>query len=80
MAKSYWMGVCTDTDHHKIAVRSWFSPLCDEMTVVSAEILCDAETDREKKIRAVMMDAGGKRHIATRTNGRNYSISLKVAP
>jgi len=49
------------------------------MTVESAEILCDCETDREKKIRAVMVDESGKRHIAVRTKGRNFSISLKAA-
>lgn len=79
VGKSYWMGVSTDGEKSKAAVRSWFSPLCDKMTVESAEILCDVETDREKKIRAVMVDENGKRHIATRTKGRTYSISLKAA-
>lgn len=79
VGKSYWMVVHTGTDSAKANVRSWFSPLCDKMTVESAEILCDVETDREKKIRAVMVDAAGKRHIATRTKGRTYSISLKAA-
>ncbi len=79
-AKSYWCGVSVHTDRDKAAVRSWFSPLCDEMRVESAEILCDIETDREKKIRAVVVDGNGKRHVATRTKVRKFSISLKATP
>lgn len=77
--KTYWMGVSTETDRDMAAVRGWFSPLCDSMTVESAEILCDIETDREKRIRAIMVDAEGKRRVATRTIGQKYSISLKAA-
>ena len=80
MPKSYWSGVSIHGERSQAAVKSWFSPLCDDMTVEKAEILCDIETDREKKIRAVMVDPSGKRHIATRTKGgRTYSISLKAA-
>lgn len=80
VGKSYWMGVACSSDRQKANVRSWFSPLCDKMTVESAEILCDIETDREKKIRAVVVDESGKRHIAERTRGgRKFSISLKAA-
>lgn len=80
MRKSYWMGVSTDTDRDKIAVRSWFSPLGDEMEVISAEILCDIETDREKKIRAIMQDNEGNRYVLSRTAGRNYSIARRRKP
>lgn len=79
MSKSTWMPVSVDGEHSQAAVKSWFSPLCDAMTVESAEILCDNETDREKKIRALMVDKDGKRRWAIRTTGRNYSITLKVA-
>lgn len=79
MKKSYWMAVATRTERSKKAVLSWFSPVCDGMTVESAEVLCDIETDREKKIKAVMVDTNGKRKIATRTMGKNYTISLANA-
>lgn len=80
IGKSYWMGVSTDGDKAKTAVKSWFLPLCADMTVESAEILCDVATDREKKIRAVMVDAKGKRFIAERSRGaRQSTISLKAA-
>lgn len=77
MSKSYWMGVATHTDRQRQAVLSWFSGLCDGMTVASAEVLCDKETDREKKLKAVVVDANGKRHLASRTfGGKTYSMSL----
>lgn len=79
MSKSTWMGVSVSDECSQRAVLSWFSPLCEGMTVEKAEVLCDNETDREKKIRVFVVDKDGKRHIAVRTNGRNYSISLKAA-
>lgn len=79
MPKSYWMGVACSSDHQRNNIRTWFSPLCDDMTVERAEILCDAETDREKKIRAFVVDKTGKRFVAVRTRGRNFTISLKAA-
>ena len=49
-------------------------------TPESAEILCDKQTDREKKLRAVMVDADGVKHIATRTlGGKTFTISIAKA-
>lgn len=78
-AKSYWTPVCSDGERHQAVIKTWFAPLCDDMTVERAEILCDVETDREKKIRIFVIDKGGKRHVAIRTRGRNFSITLKAA-
>lgn len=78
MKKSYWMGVVCDSDNSKAAIKSWFSPLCDEMTPESADILCDIETDREKKFRAIMVEPDGKKCLVTRTRGgRRFSLTLK---
>lgn len=79
VGKSYWMGVACSSDQQKAAVRSWFAPLCDDMIPESAEILFDIETDREKRMKAVMVDKDGRRRVAIRTKGRNYSITLKAA-
>lgn len=79
MNKSTWMGVGVDGESSQRAVRSWFSPLCDDMTITKAEILCDNETDREKKIRAFAVDTNGKKFVAVRTRGRTFSITLKAA-
>ena len=76
MKKSYWMTVTTHTDRQKEAVLSWFSGVCTGMTVESAKILCDIETDREKKIKAIVRDTDGQRYTATRTTGKNYTVTL----
>ncbi len=76
--KSQWTEVWCDSPASKAAALSWFRPVCDGMTPEKVEILCDIETDREKKIRAVMIDKDGTRRVAYRTLGtRNYTISLK---
>lgn len=78
MAKSYWQNVYIDSDSAKDAVKSWFAPMCDEMTPYKAELLCDIETDREKKIRAFMTDVDGKKYQFERTRGgKTFSISRK---
>ena len=76
-AKSYWQSVHVGDDRAREAVKSWFAPLCDGMTPFKAEILCDIETDREKKIRAFMTDAAGAKFVFVRTQGRKYSVSRK---
>ena len=80
MAKSEWNPVWLGDDKSKTAVLSWFRPFCDDMIPEKAELLVDIDTDREKKIRAVMIDKDGKRRIAMRTLGaKTYTISLKRA-
>jgi hypothetical protein len=74
--KSYWMPVNVRTVSAKRAVLSWFDGLCRDMTVESAEVLCDKQTDREKKLKAVVVDAQGNRRLATRTFGKTYTMSL----
>lgn len=77
MKKSYWMGVTTHTENQRRAVLSWFGAVCHGMTVEKAEILCDIETDREKKIKAVVRNDDGKRYLATRTvGGKTYTVTL----
>ena len=79
--KSYWSGVACSTERDKIAIRSWFQPLCNDMTPEKAEILCDIETDRERKLRAVMVQKNGTRCLAERTVGvRTFSIRIKSLP
>lgn len=81
MAKSYWQGMCCSTPRDKGAIKSWFSPLCDDMEPESCDVLCDIETDRSKKVRATMIGKDGKCVLATRTFGRKtFSIHLKPAP
>ncbi len=75
--KSYWQKMSCEGRRAQDAALSWFSPLSDGMTVVSADILCDIETDKEKKIRAVMVDADGKKLSFTRTLGKRFSISRR---
>lgn len=75
--KSYWQKMFVGTDAAKDACLSWFSPVCDGMTVESAEVLCDIETDREKKVKAIVRDQDGTRRLATRSlGGKNFTISL----
>jgi hypothetical protein len=81
MKKSYWMNVTTHTERQRAAILSWFGGVCEGMTVESAKVLCDTATDREKKLKAVVVDKDGKRHVASRTvGGKTYSITLSPAP
>lgn len=77
-AKSYWQEAYLGNASSKAAVKSWFGELCEGMIPYKAEILCDVETDREKKIRAFMTDADGKNYQFERTLGRRtFSVSRK---
>lgn len=76
--KSYWTGVSLHSEASKDVLRSWFAPMADDMTPYKGEILCDVDTDREKKLRAFMIDKGGKHYQFTRTRGGSqYSIAMK---
>ncbi len=76
--KSQWTEIWCGSPESRAAALSWFQPVCDGMTPEKVEILCDIETDREKKIRGIMVDDKGVRRMATRTLGtRQYTISLK---
>jgi hypothetical protein len=81
MAKSYWQQVSVDSPRCKASVKALFAPLCDGMTPYKAEILCDAETDREKKYRAFMTDDDGQRFRFERTRVRaDGTFSLSISP
>ena len=80
-SKSYWQGAYIDSDRAKDAVKSWFAPMCEGMTPYRAEILCDMVTDREKKLRAFMIDAENKHYKLERTcGGKTFSVSMKPLP
>lgn len=76
--KSYWQPVrVLGSDDHD-TLRAWFAPLADDMTPYQADILCDVETDREKKLRAFMVDKDGHHYQFTRTCGyRRYTSTMK---
>ena len=74
--KSSWGGVCCTTERDKAACRSWFSPMCDDMTPEKCEVLTDNTTDATKKLRAAMIDQRGRKLVATRTFGKRFSIKL----
>ncbi len=75
---SYWQEVYIDSPSAKEAVKSWFAPMCDGMTPYKAELLCDIETDCEKKIRALMTDQDGRKYQFERTRGgKTFSITRK---
>lgn len=77
-SKSYWGGVSVDGARSQEAVKSWFGSMAEGLTVYKAEILCDIETDREKKIRALMTDANNKHYRLERTlGGKTFTISRK---
>lgn len=80
--KSYWQRMGCRTERDKIALKSWFAPFADDMTPESAEGLFDIATDREKKLRAIMVDGEGGKHAFTRTfGGKTVAVTVKrLAP
>lgn len=78
MSKSYWQEAYLGNASSKAAVKSWFGALCEGMIPYKAEILCDSETDREKKMRAFMTDEEGRNFQFERTLGRKtFSVTPK---
>ena len=76
--KLYWQEAYLGNASAKAAVKSWFGDLCDGMMPYRAELLCDVETAREKKIRAFMADTDGNCFQFERTLGRKtFSVSRK---
>lgn len=76
--RTYWQQCVSDTDRAKDAIKSWFSPMCEGMTPYKAEILCDVETDAEKRLRAFMVDEQGQHFAFTRSrSGRDIVVSMK---
>src|SRR5690242_3813780 len=54
--KSEWVPMVCREKAHKDIIRTWFAPLCDDMTPESADVLEDVETGMTKKARARMVD------------------------
>lgn len=77
--KSYWCGMCCTSEREKAAVVTWFSPVCDDMVPEDCDVLCDELTDATKKMRATMIDKDGRKFIASRTFGKQFSIKLTPA-
>jgi hypothetical protein len=77
MKKSYWQSVSIHDDRSKEALHSWFRGMSEGMTPCKAEVLCDIETDREKKLRAIMTNSDGERYEFTRTVGARFTVSSK---
>lgn len=78
---TYWQEVSLCSEASKQTIHSWFMNMSDGMTPTKAEILCDIDTDREKKLRVFMIDAGGDRHEFTRTvGGEMFTITCKKLP
>lgn len=78
MAEWIRMGLDTETD--KANCKSWFAPLCDDMTPVNAQILVDPRTDRTKKLKVVMRESDGRERTVIRSwlaNNR-FSITFKA--
>jgi hypothetical protein len=76
--KSYWQAAYIGSDDAKAIVKSWFAPMCEGMVPYKADILCDVETDKEKKLRAFMTDDKNNHFKFERTRGANtFSISRK---
>lgn len=72
--RSYWQSCVSDTERAREAIRSWFAPMSDGMTPYKSEILCDLETDAEKKLRAFMTDEQGQHFVSTRSRGKRDTI------
>ena len=72
--RSYWQSCVSDTQRAKEAIASWFTPMSDGMTPYKAEVLCDVETDTEKKLRAFMTDAEGQHFVLTRTRRKRDTV------
>lgn len=76
--KTYWQSCACYSEHSKDAIKTWFAPLSDDMTPYKADILCEVETDRERRLRAYMTDPAGKKYLFTRTRGkRTFSITMR---
>ncbi len=75
MKKSYWQSMSTHDARSQDAIRAWMNGLADGMTCTKCEVLCDIETDREKKLRAFMTDPRGVKYVFVRTLGKTWTIS-----
>jgi len=73
-AKSYWQECRVDGNQE--AIKSWFVGMAEDMHVTKAEILCDVETDMERKIR-IFARKGERDYVLTRTKGRRFTVSCK---
>jgi hypothetical protein len=81
MSKSYWQDCFIHSPGAQSAVKSWFSPLLDDMTITKAELLCDIETDAEKKMRVFANTPEGRKYRLIRARTvRGFTIAMKALP
>lgn len=75
---SEWCGVYIGSDRSMAAVKSWFSPYCDDMEILSARTLSDIRTDATKKVEIIVCDKDGQKRKVTRTfGGKRFTITFK---
>lgn len=74
---SEWCGLYVGSDRAKTSAKSWFSPYCDDMEILSARVLSDIRTDATKKIELIVLNKDGVKRRVTRTFGKRFTISFK---
>lgn len=75
---SEWCGVYIGSDRSMAAVKSWFSPYCDDMEILEARVLSDIRTDATKKVEIIAANKSGVKKRVTRTfGGKRFTISFK---
>lgn len=75
-----WVKMGLSTERAKENCKSWFAPLCDDMTPVSAEILVDQRTDQTKKLKVVMRRSDGTERTVIRSWLANNRFSITFKP
>lgn len=74
-----WCGVYVGSARAMGAVKSWFSPYCDDMEILSARVLSDIRTDATKKAEIIVADKdGGKRRVTRTFGAKRTVISFKL--
>lgn len=78
-ARSYWQSMVAEGPRAHEAIKSWLSPLCDDLTPYEADILCDWHTDEERgKLRVYASDADGVCYLLTRTRTKQgHTVNMK---
>lgn len=74
---SEWCGVDVGSDRSVAAVKSWFSPYCDDMEILSARVLSDIRTDATKKVEIIAAKDGVKKRVTRTFGGKRFTISFK---
>lgn len=75
--KTYWQSVSLRSERDRNAVSSWFHPLSNGLTPYKADVLCDVETDAEKKVRVFMRDGAGREFKLERRYGVRHTTMTR---